>query len=395
MDRPVRLTPGWERTLVAAFMAAILLPGIGTLLGVDRVSLAGENRALASAPGWPSTWSAARAFPGAFSRYFEDRFAFRARLVAWQARLRFQALHSSPSSDVVVGLDGWLYYAADGAREDFGRNEPFPAQELETWRQTLQHTQDWLATRGITYLFVLAPDKHAVYPEYLPGSLHPVRDASRIDDLVRYLAAHSTVHVLDLRPALFEAKTRERLYHRTDTHWNDRGAHVAYAQILGRLRAGVPGLEPIGRESFEPRKVRTPGMDLAGMLGLTDVLSEEDLALQPRRTRAAVTVEPARPNPHHDEARIITEIRGSPLPRALVFRDSFGSALIPFLSEHFSRAVYLWQYDVDPQIVAAERPDVVIQEWVGRRLQTLLPYDAVGAITPEEGAVNSTPAGHR
>ena len=391
----MRLTPAWQRTLVAAFMAAILLPGIGTLIGVDRVSLAGENRNLAAAPAWPSTWSAARAFPDAFSRYFEDRFAFRARMVRWQARLRFQALHSSPSSDVVAGRDGWLYYAADGAREDFGRNEPFPSQELETWRLTLQHAQDWLAARGIAYLFVIAPDKHAVYPEFLPGSLHPVRDASRIDDFVRYLARHSTVHVLDLRPALFEAKARERLYHRTDTHWNDRGAYVAYQQILLRLRPGVPSLVPLGREAFEPREVRTPGMDLAGMLGLTDVLGEEDLTLQPRRPRAARTVEPARPDPHGMEARLVTEIPGSPLPRALIFRDSFGSALIPFLSEHFSRAVYLWQYDVDPQIVAAERPDVVIQEWVGRRLQTLLPYDAVGAIPPEEGAVNSTPAGRR
>ncbi len=391
----MRMTPAWERTLVAVFMAAILLPGIGTLLGVDRTSLSGENRNLAAGPGLPTTWSAARAFPDAFSRYFEDRFAFRARLVRWQARLRFQALHSSPTPDVVTGRDGWLYYAADGAREDFGRNEPFPAKELETWRLTLQHTQDWLAARGITYLFVIAPDKHAVYPEFLPRSLHPVRDGSRIDDLVGYLARHSTVHVLDLRPALLVAKTRERLYHRTDTHWNDRGAYVAYGQILERLRQRVPGLEPLGREAFEPREERSPGMDLAGMLGLTDVLSEEELILHPRRPRVALTVDPARPDPHGMEARLITEIPGSQRPRALIFRDSFGSALIPFLSEHFSRAIYLWQYDVDPQIVATERPDVVIQEWVGRRLQTLLPYDAVEALPPEGGAINSTAAGPR
>jgi hypothetical protein len=71
----------------------------------------------------------------------------------------------------------------------------------------------------------------------------------------------------------------------------------------------------------------------------------------------------------------VTEQDDTRLPRAVVFRDSFGSALVPFLAEHFSRALFLWQYNVDPDVVLAERPAVVIQEWVGRRLSTLLPYD--------------------
>ena len=43
------------------------------------------------------------------------------------------------------------------------------------------------------------------------------------------------------------------------------------------------------------------------------------------------------------EGRLVPEITGSTLPRAVIFRDSFVSPLVPFLSEHFSRAVYLWQ----------------------------------------------------
>ena len=79
------------------------------------------------------------------------------------------------------------------------------------------------------------------------------------------------------------------------------------------------------------------------------------------------------------DARVVTE--GPPAgPRAVIFRDSFGSAMIPYLSEHFSRAVYVWRNDFDPSLVEAERPDVVIQEWVGRHLYTAAPYDAVAAV---------------
>ena len=57
----------------------------------------------------------------------------------------------------------------------------------------------------------------------------------------------------------------------------------------------------------------------------------------------------------------------------MVFRDSFTSALAPFLSEHFSRAVYLWQNDFDASDVEKEHPDIVIQEIVGRHLYVFYP----------------------
>ncbi len=42
---------------------------------------------------------------------------------------------------------------------------------------------------------------------------------------------------------------------------------------------------------------------------------------------------------------------GAALPRAVVLRDSFAGALIPFLSEHFARVLYLFTEDLDPVVV--------------------------------------------
>ena len=181
--------------------------------------------------------------------------------------------------------------------------------------------------------------------------------------------------MVDLRPPLLAAKARERLYHRTDTHWNDRGAFVGYQSIIDALTEDFPALRHPSRSAFEPRVVQSEGLDLAGMLGLTEVLSEEDLLLVPRHPTARI-LEPLHPNRRLTHGRIVTDApnRG---PRALVFMDSFGPALVPFLSEEFSRVVYLWQDNIDPQVVEQERPQVVIQEWVGRALSTDHPYNPV------------------
>jgi hypothetical protein len=98
--------------------------------------------------------------------------------------------------------------------------------------------------------------------------------------------------------------------------------------------------------------------------------------LVPRQPATARILEPQHPNPRLVHARIVTEApnRG---PRAVVFMDSFGPGLVPFLSEDFSRVVYLWQHNVDPRVVQQEEPQVVIQEWVGRALSTHHPYNPV------------------
>jgi hypothetical protein len=88
------------------------------------------------------------------------------------------------------------------------------------------------------------------------------------------------------------------------------------------------------------------------------------------------------------DARVVTIHPNRALPRLVMFRDSFASALIPFLSEHFSRAVYLWQYNFDPAVVESEHPDVVIEEWVGRKLNVQWPYDAVADLPRDEGITN-------
>jgi len=375
----IRMPALVERMIVVMFLAALSLPLTGMLLNLDRDPPSGENRTLAPWPQFQWDVTSLRALPEQLTRYFDDHFAFRVRLVRWQASVRLRALGVSPSTSVIKGRDGWLFYADDGAMEDYAEAPPFTGAELEQWRHTLQDINDWLGDQGMVYLFVIAPDKHVIYPEYMPATIRRM-PISRIDQLVSELRDHSTVRVLDLRPALLSAKSGERLYHRTDTHWNDRGAFVGYQSIVDALAEEFPGMRSASRSAFEPRVVRSEGLDLARMLGLTEVLREDDLVLVPKRPAIARIVEPEHPNPRLTHARIVTEAANDG-PRAVVFMDSFGPGLVPFLSEDFSRAVYLWQDNMDPQVVLQERPQVVIQEWVGRALSTHVPYNPVPRVS--------------
>jgi len=75
------------------------------------------------------------------------------------------------------------------------------------------------------------------------------------------------------------------------------------------------------------------------------------------------------------QAVYISEIDDPSLPRAVMFQDSFGDALRPFLSEHFQRVFYSWQVLFDPAVIERERPRVVPQEMVERALMEDFPPD--------------------
>jgi hypothetical protein len=361
-----------NRALGALFVVGISLPLLVNLAGHDGADAAAENRELAAFPHFAASPLGVAAFGNGVSAWFDDHFGFRARLVRWYGELRLFGLGVSPSASVLRGRDDWFFYADDDAVEDFTNAHLLTAQEIGNWRQEIMAALKWSRAHHVAYVFTIAPDKHVIYPEKFPDTVHQIEATSRMDQVLNALS--DTGITADLRPALFDAKRRGRIYHRTDTHWNERGAFAAYQQILQAVRAQDAAVPPAwpGVE-FEPVARDVPGMDLAGMMGLTRVLREEDLRLVPRRTRRAVVVEPQGETADAEVGRLVTEIPGSHLPRAVIFRDSFASPLAPFLSEHFSRAVYLWRNDFDTDEITAEHADVVIQEIVGRHLYDYIP----------------------
>jgi hypothetical protein len=367
--------PGGARAnlpLILLFVATISLPLTANLLGRDGADPGAENRELAAFPHFDGSLGSLATLPEGFSAWFEDHFGFRSRLVRWYGESRLFALHTSPSAAVVTGEHGWFFYGDDKSVEDYANVEPMTEQALANWRAAILRARDWLRARQIAYVFTIAPDKHVIYGDEMPTDLVRVGDLSRADQL--FTALQDTGVAVDVRRAEFDAKSRERVYQQTDTHWNDRGALVAYQQIIAAVRARVPRTPPEWKRSDFTDVDRTiEGLDLAGMMGLTRVLREVDMTLVPRRPRRARVIEPPGAHPTDEEGRLVTEIDDPSLPRAVVFRDSFTSRLVPFLSEHFSRAVYLWQNDFDATLVTQEHPDVVIQEIVGRHLYNFIP----------------------
>ena len=354
------------RTILALiFVAVIWLPLVVMLATPQKEVSELENRRLAEAP--ELDLEAPQRFTEAFERYFNDHFGFREHLIYLFRLLEVKIFRVSQAGNVIFGDDGWLFQAGREQVADIRNNWPFSDGELAEWAQHLSAKHDALRERGIEYLFVVAPNKHLIYPEKLPASMNRVRNESRVEQLVNYLNAHTDVPILDLRPALLEAKQPLRPYHRTDTHWNAWGAYVGYRTIVEHLRERMSGLRAVelGPDDFAKRE--TPGWDLARALSMQDELAETEI--YPADWQASCAVYEGLPEnfTRTDQNNDAFSTRcASSTGRLLMFRDSYALAMMPYLSETFG---YIHYFPASPvpldgmlKVVVEHKPDVVIEE---------------------------------
>lgn len=197
-------------------------------------------------------------FPRRFDHYVKNDFQISELFINLNAILKVYVLHVSPNNNVAVGKNGF-YFEGWGARRvekgitenfdniaDYMGQMPFSKEDLHQWRRVLEERKYWLKERGSEYVFILAPTKAMVYPEYLPSSLSSATKTaapSRFQQLSGYLQNYSDVNFINLLPPLLKAKQKRDyplLFYKTDFHWNFYGAFTAYQAVMDRLREMYP-----------------------------------------------------------------------------------------------------------------------------------------------------------
>ena len=381
MNRDSRKTR--SRLIVASFFGAVWLIFAGTWLGWGQFNPANERRLLAPFP--PSDAS----FPGGFGLYLRDHFGFRGWFVTLNALLRAEVLRTSTSPNVIIGEKGFLFFAGEGAIENYMGLTPMTDCEVESWVDLFERRASWLASRNIPFVMAVVPDKETIYPEMMPGSIPRRVGKSRMDRFVEAVRSRTRIALLDLRPALINVKTEHRAYYLTDTHWSPWGAYWAYREILPLIHKTAPGLAAAMGPAIDRSALRFGiayrTFDLNRMLGLNGIAPEAAETLEPVH---APVVTGGLDDP------LMTSDSGDPARPVLVFvRDSFGAALMPFLGVHFSR-IYApngWAFNGDH--VIRERPDVVVLEIVERRFNVAPPVDSgIGGAVGVRAPCQSTPA---
>ncbi len=374
-----RSRPAWFGIwLVALFVTVLSIALVGSFR--DRAVLAEENRRAAALPGLSSSAQDWLAFPGRFERYFNDHFGSRQRLLAIDHWIKAAIFGVSSVPTVLVGKQGWLFFTGEdgGSLDRWYRGiGAFTDADIAALRVELLRRREYLDRLGIAYVVVVVPEKYSVYPEFLPDWVRRVAPIPALDRIDADLSQHPELHFIDLRGPLREATRNERVYYKTDSHWNFLGASVGYGVLSSEIGLLLPGFTavPSRRPPFDPAVDFYSG-DLSRMVGAERHFREDDLA-PVWKVMADESTRCARKDPVGETSGVESYIYTCPNPprySALVYRDSMAIALIPLLSENFRRTTYVSSRVMDPALVEKLKPDIVIEELVERTLNAPLAF---------------------
>lgn len=343
----------WYQAFTAGFLVLCLVPSAGMLLAGPEE--AGGNEVRAAAPALvDGAGTLNTAYLTQLSDYVGDGFYPRQKLITAWSGLN-AAIGASTVEDVVLGEDGWLYFGQ--TLDDYTGSDLLTEREIFSAARNLSLMQEYCNDLGADFVFTVAPNKNSLYPENMPDL--PMLSTGRNADALAAALADEGVRYCDLFAAF--GGQGETLYFAQDSHWNSKGAALAADAITASLGRGTGYFAG----PFAP--VDDHVGDLYAMLYPAGGALETD-----QKYQGALGFTYDVPIRSAENQTILTT--GSGEGSLLLFRDSFGNLLYPYLADAFGSALFsrAMPYTLT---LAADRPvDCVAVELVERNLDYLVRY---------------------
>lgn len=344
--------------------------------GIDWNMAQTEYRKPAPRPQQPHSWDELNEYPRSVEDYINDYFGFRTSLIRLNSVGRY-LFNISGSPEVLIGKDGWLYLARPPILDQHRGLNNFSENELQRVLQMLSSIRQYLEVRDIPVIFTIVPNKHTIYPEYLPSYLRKIGD-SPLDQISRELERSHVIDFVDLRPILFNAKVKEQIYYKTDTHWNLKGAFYAYQILMQEIKKYYPETNILREDDYRFEQVFSNGGSHARFLAIDDILREESWRAVPTFQSKVEVDRRTKVSGIPGAFRIIRTSQKKAL-KILVFGDSFmlgNYGLHHFLGETFQEMILSHRENLRycKEFVEKYKPDLVLIESAERSLDRFLKY---------------------
>ncbi|MFG6368924.1 MAG: hypothetical protein K1W16_10950 [Lachnospiraceae bacterium] len=338
---------------VIVFFIICIIPSAGMLFYHSELA---ENRTLSEKPKFRTEegkWN--QDFFEELQTYVSEHFAFRGELVEADSFIKYKLLRTPNDDQVVIGKEGWLFFGQTLA--DYV-GVTLPDEEIDKIANTLLEVSQYVEHMGKKPLFVIVPNKNSIYPEYMPARFGSRAECRNLT-LLQERMTDKKIPFVDAYHLLTAYKDTEEVYLHEDTHWNHTGARL----VLNEIYAAFGISEQYTLTGYTIEKNHEP--DLYKILFPSSEYFEAQHIYEDNQQYDYVG------RLHSLDDIKIRTTSSAQNGSILVYRDSFGRAMIPFMGGSFSQAVFNRSTPYDLSIIENTECDYVLFEIVERNLQDL------------------------
>lgn len=344
-----------------------------------------ENRALAPKPDVGHLFDKNYKYASKYESWFNDHFYGRDMLIQFHEEMnRYLSGPARGNRDVHVGLENWFFFKRE---TDFSNSTEYDIHEMKRAAEYLVEIDTWCKANGKKFYYLICPDKDRIYGEFYADTKKKRPDSqSRTERFISYLREHTDISVIYPAQRLLSEKDKGLLYYKHDTHWTLLGAYIAYQSLMDEIcktkeiRVSAPVI--VSDSPVPPIEHNLLGGGDALRNDLERLLPgsvADDTKNYPRLIFAdnqkTIKIQDNR-KPLENEQSLskydsdYTCVNPSGKYALFLLRDSFATALAPYLNDTFREARYLWRYRIsakDLQYIK-EHSDIVVLEQIERRV---------------------------
>ncbi len=360
-----------KRIFIALFFLILLIPFVG--MSVYHADLSIEKKHEEALPSLIRNGRINTDFFQGITDYVADHFAFRQELITADAELKAEIFHSSANDKVIVGKAGWLFFQE--TMNDYQKRNLLSDREIHNCAAVVRLIQQGVELQGAEFAFTVAPNKNTLYGKYMPDRFQAGSGEGNLEHLITEMKEQK-VHYVDLQMHL--RKEKKQVYHKLDTHWNNLGASIACETLLDFV-----GKDHIHYENESYTRKKNFSGDLQGMLFpkstkkdwnviydrpwtyeyVNSVTSTEQMEIQTENQTEKAGQKDSVKEGHKKQKKHNSLV---------MYRDSFGNALVPFMAQEYSAGYFTKEVPYDLSLVDTHKADDVVIELAQRQIPTLL-----------------------
>ena len=290
----------------------------------------------------------------------EDRIAHINAFVDIYLKLKSSINPNPIPMSVRKGKDGW-FFLGDNYANVYSKSLnliPTNEEKIKKTAHQIDSLKRFSESLGCTFYFAVGPNKHTIYPEFLPQKALPSK-SKEIDLLKRKLLMEHDIDLIDMKEYIIPLKDSIDLYYKTDSHWNEYGAFLGAKKVIEHINQDYLSVQKLDIHDFIFEEfVYDQG-------GLTKMLKQHILETQYHITLkdSSFIKETKQQLKSYYCHRYYNPTKKLKL---LIIGDSFWDNMAKFFANTFGEVYKVHVKDFNYSILIEERPDILLLELVER-----------------------------
>lgn len=240
--RKYKGTERWDAILLLIFGFVLFIP-MSYISSADKNEQ--ENRILAQKPNLLLNDELNQKFGKEFDAWFNDRFNGRQLVINFYKKLQYKLSDQLIVNNLYINKDNkWIIKIPNNKEE-------FSSDELNVMSKNVTKLKQFANKHNMKLYIMIAPHKNLLYGNEVCSFCGGEKEHNQTIQAIKHIKSQTNTDIIYPIDELTELTKTDMVFFKTDHHWTDSGAFVAYKKLMESIKKDFPRINILTENDFD------------------------------------------------------------------------------------------------------------------------------------------------